>query len=45
LYAAVSPVNTFRVLFNSCFGTRLELLPDKSYFSTAGHPYQLTPFH
>jgi hypothetical protein len=44
LYEAVSPVNTFRVLFNSYFGTRLELLPDKSYFSTAGRPYRLTPF-
>ena len=45
LYPTVSPVNTFRVLFNALFGTQLDLLPDKSYFSTASHPYQLMQVH
>ena len=32
LYNGISPVNSFRVLFNHYFGTEYELLPDKSYF-------------
>lgn len=32
LYESITPVNTFRVIFNEYFGTNLELLPDKSYF-------------
>lgn len=32
LYPSISPVNSFRVLFNAFFGTNLKLLPDKSYF-------------
>lgn len=32
LYESITPVNTFRVVFNEYFGTNLELLPDKSYF-------------
>jgi hypothetical protein len=31
LYPSISPVNTFRVVFNLYFGTRYELLPDRSY--------------
>ncbi len=31
LYDSITPVNTFRVLFNELFGTHYELLPDKSY--------------
>ena len=31
LYPSISPVNSFRVLFNAYFGTDLELLPDRSY--------------
>jgi hypothetical protein len=46
LYDAITPVNTFRVIFNHYFGTDLELLDDESYFSTAARPYafiNLTP--
>ncbi|GEM_PF-149066 len=32
LYDTITPVNTFRVIFNHYFGTNLKLLPDKSYF-------------
>ena len=31
LYLGISPVNTFRLIFNSYFGANLELLPDRSY--------------
>lgn len=39
-YDEMTPVNTFRLLFNHFFGTKLELLKDRSYFATFGHPYQ-----
>jgi len=39
LYEEITPVNTFRVVLNSYFGTDLELLRDESYFSTWSHPY------
>lgn len=32
LYPSISPVNTFRVVLNSYFGTNLPLLEDKSYY-------------
>jgi hypothetical protein len=32
-YDRISPVNTFRILFNAYFGTDLELLPDVTYLS------------
>jgi hypothetical protein len=35
-YASVTPVNIFRVLFNSYFNGNFELLPDHSYFSAGG---------
>ncbi len=31
LYPTMTPVNTFRVVFNKYFGANLELLPDKNY--------------
>ena len=40
LYDGISPVNTFRLIFNEYLGTDLELLEDRSYFSTWDHPYQ-----
>jgi hypothetical protein len=40
LYDTISPVNTFRVIFNTYFLTKFELLPDNSYYSTANKPYQ-----
>jgi hypothetical protein len=40
LYPSISPVNTFRVLFNAYFGAGLDLLPDRSYFSTWDEPFK-----
>lgn len=39
LYATMTPVNTFRVIFNNYFGTNYPLLEDKSY-----HSYSLKHF-
>jgi len=40
-YATITPVNTFRVLFNVVFGSKLELLPDRNYvFHDAKHLYK-----
>jgi len=39
LYDEITPVNTFRVIFNHYFGTDYELLEDESYFSTWSRPY------
>jgi len=33
LYPSISPVNSFRVVFNCAFGTSFQLLPDDTYFS------------
>lgn len=38
LYQTITPVNTFRILFNHYFGTSYPLLDDKIYFSTWGKP-------
>ncbi|MFC1848264.1 hypothetical protein ACFLXV_03020 [Chloroflexota bacterium] len=40
LYSSITPVNSFRVVFNSYFGTDLALLPDTSYVIHGGHPYK-----
>jgi hypothetical protein len=40
LYQDISPVNSFRVVFNTFFGTKLPLLPDRSFFSTWSEPYR-----
>jgi hypothetical protein len=41
LYPSITPVNSFRLLFNLYFNTRLELLPDNSYvFPDETHVYQ-----
>ena len=39
LYPSISPVNTFRVIFDTYFGADLEMLPDKSYYSPIDTPY------
>ncbi len=41
LYPEISPVNSFRVVFNQFFGTDFELLEDKSFFSTALYLYDV----
>ena len=36
----ITPVNTFRLIFNLYFGTDFPLLPDKSYIiKDMDHPY------
>jgi hypothetical protein len=35
LYSTISPVNTFRVIFNTYFGTKLPLLEDRSYLAAS----------
>lgn len=42
LYEEITPVNTFRVIFNHFFGTDFKLLEDRSYFSPWTKPYKLT---
>jgi putative component of toxin-antitoxin plasmid stabilization module len=39
LYSHITPVNTFRVLFNQYFDGNFELLPDRSFFSAWTRPY------
>jgi hypothetical protein len=39
LYQDISPVNSFRVVFDTFFGANLPLLPDRSFFSTWSDPY------
>ena len=41
LYNSISPVNTFRLIFNHYFGSNFPPLDDRSYFSTLEFPYQL----
>lgn len=38
----ITPVNTFRLIFNTYFGDDLPLLPARSYFSTWERPFDLT---
>lgn len=40
LYPDISPVNTFRVIFNHYFYTSYELSKDESYYSDHEHPYK-----
>lgn len=42
LYESITPVNTFRVIFNSYFDADYELLQDRSYFASWDHPYSFT---
>ena len=35
LYSTISPVNTFRVIFNTYFGTKLPLLEDRTYLAAS----------
>lgn len=35
-YSGITPVNTFRIVFNKYFGTSYELLPDKTFMSFPG---------
>lgn len=42
LYENITPVNTFRLIFNYYFGASYPLLPDASYFSTYKRPFDFT---
>lgn len=37
-YPDITPVNTFRMVFNSCLGAEFSLLEDKSYWIPGGQP-------
>lgn len=39
LYKNITPVNSFRIIFNSIFNANYKLLPDKSYFARWTKPY------
>lgn len=39
LYKSISPVNTFRIVFNTIFASNLGILSDKSYFNLWSWPY------
>jgi hypothetical protein len=41
LYDSITPVNTFRLVFNLYFNTNYKLLEDKSYYSTYKYPYKV----
>jgi hypothetical protein len=42
LYDTITPVNTFRVIFDYYFGAGYKPLPDRSFYSPANHPYRFT---
>jgi hypothetical protein len=42
IYPEITPVNTFRVIFNQYFGQNLPLVEDESYFSDGATPYTFT---
>jgi len=42
LYSSISPVNSFRLLFDSLFGSEYGLLPDISYYSYATTLYDFS---
>jgi hypothetical protein len=46
IYSTISPINTFRTVFNTYFGDAYPLLKDVSYFSNGLAPYAFkeTPF-
>jgi len=44
VYPAISPVNTFRLIFKHYFGADLDLFEDRSAWCTWRHPYRFIPF-
>jgi len=44
LYPTISPVNTFRLIFNEYFGTEYDLLPDTSYYSPVPNIYEFEEY-
>jgi hypothetical protein len=43
LYPTITPVNSFRLIFDTVFGTQLGLLPDESFHSSGYEPFKLYP--
>jgi hypothetical protein len=41
LYSTITSVNTFRVIFNTFFGTHYEILPDRSFITLPGKHYDV----
>lgn len=39
LYESITPVNSFRIVFDTYFGTELGLLEDRTYYSTWSRPF------
>jgi hypothetical protein len=44
LYPTISPVNTFRLIFDTYFGTDYGLLPDTSYYSPVPNIYEFEEY-
>ena len=42
LYPTISPVNSFRLIFNSYFGGKYDMLPDVTYFSPVPKLYEFS---
>jgi hypothetical protein len=42
LYSTISPVNIFRLVFNTYFGGKYDILEDVSYFSPVPHLYDFS---
>ena len=42
LYKSMTPVNTFRIIFNSLFENKYKILKDSSFMSTEYSPYQFS---
>ncbi len=42
LYPTISPVNSFRVIFNAYFGANFPMLEDRTYIFPFGRPYDFT---
>ena len=42
LYQTITPVNTYRIIFNKYFHENLDLLPDKTYYTDYGARYKFT---
>jgi hypothetical protein len=40
LYPSLTPVNNFRLVFNTYFNTSLPILPDKSHYVDINYPYK-----
>lgn len=43
VYNSITPINTFRIIFNTYFGTSYPLIEDKVYWATYGDPFTINP--